>query len=59
MMNDGYRPILIKEGDRIISVREQIKFLMLKDLVCGDVPYCLIQGNKIYWEPGHELMAQK
>jgi hypothetical protein len=57
MKDDGYRPIETK--DSLTGMEEHIEFLILQDLVRGDIPYCVMHGEMIYWEPQHELIAKK
>jgi hypothetical protein len=47
------------DGYNLRVPRERLEFLILHDLGCGDVPYCVVQGKMIYWEPLHEAVAEK
>jgi len=40
MKSDGYR---IGDEDKFVSLQERLEFLMLQDLVRGDVPYCVVR----------------
>jgi hypothetical protein len=50
---------MISDGYKLTVPRERLEFLMLQDIVQGDVPYCMMQEKMIYWEPQQEVFAQK
>jgi hypothetical protein len=57
MKYDGYS--LIETKGSLTGMKEHIEFLILQDLVRGDIPYCVMHGEMIYWEPQHEVIAKK
>ncbi len=58
-LKDSIIKQLTTDGYRLQESRERLEFLILQDLVRGDVPYCTMQGEMIYWEPQHEVIAKK